>query len=134
MKRLISILLALFALLLFSVNAFADAVNSSNIIEFENFTFIFDETSTLSREEQLHIAHCRANIDNFESSGVQQKNVLCSIFGHKITTETVVVIEHKVSASQPRCLRTVEDITSCTRCDTVTNIDLLSSTYIYCFE
>ena len=134
MKRIIGILLTAMVLLTFGISAFADTTGSNNTIEIGNFTIIFDENTTLSPEEQLRLAQCRANVDHFEAPGPQQKNVLCSLFGHKTTTETVIVIEHKVSATQPRCVKTYEDVTGCTRCDTVTIIDVLSSTYFFCCD
>ena len=50
-----------------------------------------------------------------------------------MSNESIIVIEHCVSATAPRCLETYEDLTVCSRCD-YTAIDVIGSIYIYCCD
>ena len=132
MKRFISLSLAIiFALsLCFSTSA---TTTDSNTIVTDHYTIVFDEDSTLTQEEKVYLAEIRANYHHGYNDGASTYNVICNMFGHKTTTETIGVIEHCVSATQPRCLQTYEDLTVCSRCDYV-QIDVLGSVYIYCCD
>ena len=135
MKRKICMVLVVLMMFAFNVTAFADASDTTDkTVNLDNFTIIFDENTTLTADEMLAIAQRRVKAGSFDGSQIEQKNVLCSLFGHKTTTNSVIVIQHKYSATRPRCLKTYEDITSCTRCDTVTNIEVEGSIYIDCCE
>ena len=59
-------------------------------------------------------------------------NIICTLFGHKLTGPVVVTAtHHKVNSFQPRCLMEVYDVVYCTRCD-YTETELVNSSYIFC--
>lgn len=57
----------------------------------------------------------------------------CTILGHKTQTTSTSVIEHKVRATNPRCLESFYKVTSCSRCDYV-DIEFLTDVYISCCD
>lgn len=130
MKRLITTLMAIVIAFSFSVNAFA-TTTTSNVYSFDDITVEFFGDSAFSAEEQESIAQLIAS-GNFEHSSITY-NVLCTLFGHKTTVETIGVIEHCVRDVQPRCLKSLQDVTVCSRCDYV-SIDVYSTYYINCCE
>lgn len=103
-----------------------------NIYTFNGITIEFSENSILTSETQSTIAQMIAN--NEDISSVNTYNLLCSLLGHKEVTESYTVIEHCVSDTAPRCIRSLQDITICTRCETVTNIYVVSEVYIFCCD
>ena len=46
-------------------------------------------------------------------------NILCTLFGHDLTTSTVSEVTHNVYTTSPKCVRKIYDVTTCTRsgCD-----------------
>ena len=132
MKRLISFFLALMLAISLCLITSANSTDS-NTITVGNYTIIFDETSTLTQEEKLHIAQLRANHNHETDNHASTYGVMCNLFGHKTTTETIIVVEHQVSPTAPRCLENVEELTVCSRCD-YTNVEILGSIYIYCCD
>ena len=131
MRKLICLCIAIILSLSFCLSTSADATNE-NVIEVNGYTIIFDETSTLTQEEKLHIAQIRVNhLETTEEA--TPYGVMCDLFGHKTTTETISVIEHCVRDTPPRCLQTYEDLTVCSRCDYV-NIEVVGSIHIYCCD
>ena len=132
MKRLISLSLAI----IFSFSlCFSASANSTtnNAITVDHYTIIFDEDSGLTQEEKLYLAEARANHTHKSNDAVSTYGVMCNLFGHKTTTETIIVIEHCVRDTPPRCLETYEDMTVCSRCDYV-SIDVLNSSYLFCCD
>ena len=132
MKRLISFSLAIMLAISFCLITSANSTDS-NIITVDNYTIIFEETTTLTQEENVHIAQLRANCDHETDTHTSTYGVMCNVFGHKTTTETIIVVEHRVSSTAPRCLENVEELTVCSRCDYV-NVEILGSIYIYCCD
>ena len=132
MKRFISLSLAIvFALsLCFSTSA---NTNDSNTFTIGDCTVTFDEDCALTYEEKMQLAEIRANHNDEHNDEVSTYGVICNMFGHKTTTETIIVVEHRVSDTQPRCVETLEDLTVCSRCDYV-DIVVLSSSYIFCCD
>ena len=63
--------------------------------------------------------------------GDNPDNVLCTLFGHKLTETTASVITHNVYSNAPRCVEKIYDVSVCSRCDYVSQ-ELLSSTRIFC--
>lgn len=105
---------------------------SGNIYTINGTTVEFAIDSSFTEEEQIAIAELVVN-GNYDSS-ITTYNLLCTLFGHKETTESYTVIEHCVSATAPRCVRSLQEITICSRCETVIEINILSSNYIFCCE
>ena len=128
MKRLITALMAIVIAFSFSVNTFATAT-TGNVYMFDDITVEFLESSAFSAEEQKTIVQIIVNENTSDSSATY--NVLCSLFGHKTTVETIGVIEHCVRDIQPKCLKSVQEVTACSRCDYV-DINVITTYYINC--
>ena len=55
----------------------------------------------------------------------------CWLFGHDIENHSVAVIEHRVRSTNPRCLKKVYKVDTCTKCDYMVE-EMVSSAYIIC--
>ncbi len=130
MKRLISLSLALIFVFLLCFTTSADTADN-NVVNIADYTIVFDDNTSFSKEEQLLIAQYRANYDFSSSTTTNTYGLMCTLFGHKTTTETIIVTEHCVRDTAPRCLETIERLTVCSRCDH-TEIEVLNSSYMYC--
>jgi hypothetical protein len=98
-----------------------------NYYQIDNVTVVFDDDSQLSNEQKETIAQLLVNPEY----GVSQVNLICNIFGHKNTQEGVSTITHKVSGTDPRCLREFFTITTCSRCNEST-VERNAAVYISC--
>ena len=129
MKRILVLILAIiFITFPLTVSA---AGEEGNIYTINTITVEFSKDSSFTPEEQLAIAEYVAN-PNYDNN-TSTYNVLCTLFGHKTTTESFTVVEHQVSATAPRCLRSIQDVTTCSRCDYVYT-DVVTSNYIFCCD
>lgn len=126
MKKLIVILMAVVLTICATIGVSADT-NVANTYQIGNVTVMFDATSQLSIEQQEAIANLLVNPEY----GVAQANLICNIFGHKNTSETVITITHKVLAESPRCLQENFIVTTCSRCNEST-VERASYFYISC--
>ena len=86
------------------------------------------EDSEISEETKENIAY--SLIGNDESD-IMPANILCTIFGHDYKETMASVIQHKASATSPRCRKQTFDVTYCDDCD-YTKSTLLGTTYINC--
>lgn len=125
MKKTIFLLITLFFL---SITCYASTM-SGIIYEYDDITVVFDENSSFSADKQKQIADSIAGIQN--NSGVSTAGLTCSLLGHDLTTEYVIVYQHKILATEPRCVKQEYNISSCSRCD-YTYRELISTTRIYC--
>ena len=125
--RKISLFLMVVVLTLCSTIGVSADSNSGNTYQIDNVTVIFDVDSQFSIEQQEVIANLIVNPEY----GVAKANLICNIFGHKNTSETVVTITHKVLAETPRCLQENFTVTTCSRCDEST-VERNSYGYIFC--
>lgn len=126
MKKTISILLV--ALLLvgtFIVPSADDVVG--NTYNIDNKTIIFDADSAFTIEEQQHIAQIIVTPENNATT----YGLICTLFGHNNTTESVAAITHCVNEQSPRCLKEYFIVTTCSRCDEST-VERASYCYITC--
>ena len=123
MKKLLTTLLATILVL---CACFSSSANQAvgNVYEIGDKTIIFDEASAFSVEEQQHIAELIVNPENQAST----YGLVCTLFGHKNTSETVVSITHCVEPKSPRCLQELFAVTTCSRCDEST---VVSTGYSY---
>lgn len=75
----------------------------------------------LSRDEKSKIESdvLAYHLHGVESSdeGIAPCGLTCTLFGHDTQVHLAYVIEHKVNKKAPRCLETVYDVTTCSRCD-----------------
>lgn len=131
MKKIVSSILALWMILCLPLMTAASNSNGTTI-SIDSYTIQFSADSAFNFEEQELLAQKIIAYDNLDQETTSY-NLLCTLFGHNTSVETVIVIEHCVSATQPRCLESVQDITTCSRCDYV-SVDEYSSIYIVCCE
>ena len=130
MKKVITIILSTIIALSLPFNSAASST-TGNRYNINGITVVFNEDSTFSTEEQVYIAEMAVN---GAAGATSTYNLLCTLLGHKETTETFTTIEHCVSATAPRCIETIQDVTACTRCETVLNIETFNSYYIFCCD
>ena len=86
---------------------------SGNTYIIDNVTVIFDEHSQLSNDKQEVIANLLVN----PQYGVSAAGLMCTLFGHKNTSEPVIAITHRYNVESPRCLQENYIVTTCSRCD-----------------
>lgn len=131
MKRFISIILTMVILLSMPINATASEM-TGNVVDIGSFTVEFIANSSFTADEQYYLA--QYIVDNSPVGESETTyNLLCTLFGHKTTTESITVIEHCVSDTQPRCIKSLQELTTCSRCDYVDIVEI-SSIYIYCCD
>lgn len=106
---------------------------TSDIYQFEyeeqGKTIIFEENTNFSNNERQYIADILVYGNTNEESSTTY--AWCWLTGHDLTYESVIEIQHKVSATTPRCLKTTYKVETCSKCDHM-EITTLSSTYIIC--
>ena len=133
MKAIKFLLGVLFACTFISLSVYAGSTDL-NIIEFHNpdVTVSFEDESTFTDNQRLTIAASLAGI-NMNSGGniASPNNIICSLFGHDLTSGQVNVIRHKVTIWSPRCKLEVYDVTACLRCD-YSEQTLVTSSFIFC--
>jgi energy-converting hydrogenase A subunit M len=127
-------LIVLFALsTILSLSVFADEFNPL-IYQYTNpeVTIVFSSALDISEERQQEIAEEIAGISSLTNPGIASPdNIICTIFGHNLSTSTVTAIHHKVKQYTPRCLMKLYEVTACSRCD-YTQAELIDSFYITC--
>jgi len=128
--------IALFCLLcFFTLSAFADEINTL-VYQYYNpeVTVTFEEPLDVSAERQQQIADNISGVNSsniVEINGESPDNIICTLFGHKLSTTTVTATHHKVHVHSPRCLMEVYDVTACSRCD-YTDAELVGSFFVVC--
>ena len=131
MKRLLCLCLSIALAVILGISPSANA-NGGNIVELNGYTVVFDEETSFTPDEQVALAQYIVT-DCTKNSSSQTYGLMCTLFGHKTTTESVIVVEHCVQAAQPRCVKHYEYLTTCSRCD-YTEVEIVSSEYIYCCD
>lgn len=126
MKKMIAFILAMILTLSFCVAV--SAINIENTYTYGDLEVIFDENSEFSDTMKQNTVYYLVNGDD----GISTYNLLCTLFGHKETVEAVGSISHKVSPTNPRCLKQIWEVTGCTRCEEALGMELLGETYITC--
>ena len=128
MKKIISFMLVLTLLVgavqLFGITAGAEE-NLVLIGETDNMEVFVPDG--LSPAVQAHIlAHFLGGDAQKEE---QDRNVLCTLFGHNYTVTTSTTVTHNVYTTSPKCVMNTYETKTCTRCGH-TEKTLLSSTRI----
>ena len=126
MKKIIALILAMILSLSFYMTV--GAADVENIYNYGDIEIVFTEDSTCSDEMKQSIANYIANGDD----GATTYNLLCTLFGHKETVESVTTISHKVRTTDPRCLRQIWEVHACSRCNEALDTIELSRSYITC--
>lgn len=127
MKKFVLLLLVLTIAASFCLHISA-ADPEIDIITVNNVDILFDTNSALTYEEKQLIAEYLVNGD----PGVQTYGLLCTLFGHKESTEIVTTITHRVRTTVPRCLEENWELVICTRCETVIEETRFGQLYIDC--
>ena len=126
MKRIISIVL-----LFLMGTSIALVANAYNKYDDVNMTIVFMEDSEFNEKEKDLI---RAKLFGIATGiGDCPDNIICDLFGHSYTEETITTITHKVNATQPRCKQEVLKVKVCSRCSD-TQIERMSFEFINCCE
>lgn len=131
MKRFISTILIIVIVLSMPIITTASEI-TGNIVNIGSFTVEFSANSSFTTDKQNYLAQYIVDNGSVEESATTY-NLLCTLFGHDTTTESITVIEHCVSDTQPRCIKSLQELTACSRCDYVDIVEI-SSIYVYCCE
>jgi hypothetical protein len=99
-KAILTVIMVVILTISATLSASADS-KVGNTYHIDNVTVVFDVESQFSTEQQEMIAILLVNPEY----GVAKANLICNIFGYKNTSETVITITHKASATDPRCLQ-----------------------------
>lgn len=113
------------------ISAFALAVNcfAVNAVSEGDISIEFPADTQLSIEEQEVIADKIVNGTSGDDAAAY--NIICTLFGHDLSTEYVHATQHKVNELSPRCLRKTYEVELCSRCDYNT-VELVSGVYLAC--
>ena len=112
MKKLLTLTL-LAILLVFSCVSTSAQAAGSNILHFENVDIIFEEACALSDEAKQRVAEQLV----YGEAPVATYGLMCTLFGHKTTTEIVDAVSHCVYSTAPRCVRETWQVVACSRCE-----------------
>jgi len=130
--RIIGLILLLSALTIF---VFADEpVQTTYQYTNPDITIIFSEPLNVTAERQQSIANniAGATTNYIVSPGIADPdNIICTLFGHDLSTTTVTATHHKVEKFSPRCIVDLYHVTACSRCN-YTDAELISSFHIVC--
>lgn len=125
-KSLFAILLALTLLICTFVLPTSAKESTENNTNIE--IYIYDEVSGKTKAK---IERCFATGEPAADYGTSTYGLTCTLLGHKIESTIVATVNHKVSATSPRCLKRTYEYEACTRCDYETSTLILSE-YIVC--
>ena len=110
-------------------------VSSTNgdVYEFTNpdITVTFDSSGVFTEQKKEEIAYSFAGFIPNDNGEKSTNNIICSIFGHDLSSGTVTVVQHKVYIRSPRCVLSIYDVTGCSRCDYIEQV-LVGSSRIIC--
>lgn len=126
MKRLTIVAMAIIMMVCSTLGVSAEEM-TGNTYQIDNITVVFETDSQFSVEQQEVIAQILVNSEY----GVSRANLICNIFGHKNTQESVTTITHKEKATSPRCFQEIFTITTCSRCDEST-VERIGFCYTTC--
>ncbi len=127
-RKVISLIIMLCVLLSLPCTA---EMNGRTRIEYEEekISVIFPSESTLTESEKQELAD--RLVYGTQELEIMPASILCSLFGHDISTNQVVAIHHKVRSTSPRCYKEYITVETCSRCD-YENSTVTSHNYIYC--
>lgn len=130
MKKTLTALLAIVIIASSLLSVSAEST-MGNVYTFNGNTIEFSADSSFTVEEQVAIAQKVANGTN--DSATTTYNLMCTLFGHKTTTESFTITKHLVRDEHPKCLESLQNVTTCSRCDYVST-EVISSYYINCCD
>lgn len=128
MKRIISFVLVVVSLFsVMSISAYAEETPENTVIVTVNETMFVFDSNTSEEFRTKAIAHYFNHNDN----NTVAYGLTCTLLGHKLESSVITATQHKVRATDPRCLRETYNTEVCSRCD-YTNSVLIGSAYITC--
>jgi hypothetical protein len=133
--RITKILILSFSLVMFTLATYADEFNPL-VYQYHDpdVTVEFAEPLNISEERHQQIADTIAGNNSSSASGPSPSlpdNIICTLFGHDLSTTTVTATHHKAKPHEPRCLMEVYHVTACSRCN-YTDPELVGSVFIVC--
>jgi hypothetical protein len=128
MKKIITLITAIILSIFACINVSATE-SDITVITLNNVDVKFSSNTSLTFEEKQIVAEKLVYGDEYQN--VETYNVLCSLFGHKYTTEIVTTINHRVDSTAPRCLEVCSEVSLCSRCGDTTQT-IISEVYIHC--
>ena len=128
MKKLTILALTIILTMSLFINVSAQEI-SGITYDYGNITVIFNNDSSLSAEQQEHIANTLINGNN----NISTYNLMCTLFGHNYDqTEGVTTVTHEASDTSPRCYKEYFLVHICSRCQEDGQIERLGGEYIFC--
>jgi len=129
MKKL-RLLIIPFLVILLSVNVLAHSAGGNTFVfADENKEVVFEETSSLTVEEQRIVAE-RLIYGAPEDDGASTY-AWCWLTGHDYKYDVVSIIYHEQYPESPRCRQDTYDVETCTKCDHLQE-ELIGVAYIVC--
>lgn len=122
--------LIIFLCAILTINCLAISTGDGSydyVIDDTNITIEFESNSAFSSEKQQQIADHMAYGDDGVST-----YAWCWLTGHNLVTEAVTVIEHKVYATTPRCIKYTYAVEICTKCDHLEETLVSQARYACC--
>lgn len=132
-KKSLVILITLILSVILSISVLA--VHSVGEVNDDELTINIHGEEGLSTEQIERITnivseyHC----GHISSEAAVPYGLMCTLFGHDEQLHSVSAIEHKVRATNPKCLETDYLVTTCSRCE-YENIEVLAEIYISCCD
>ena len=128
MKKIWSIVLVLVFLMgMLQIGASAQG-KVENLVppngEYEVHYYFPDEMS--ARDRSQIVAKMRGDED---AEPEQDRNIICTLFGHDYVTKSVTTVTHNVYTTSPKCVMNTYDTKTCQRCGHV-ETELTSSVRI----
>ena len=136
MKKSVEIVLSIIMVCLFMVITISASEPNRYVFDYNDdndicVTVSFDLDCTFSELKKQEIADSFGTAQN-NTKPDSPKNIICSIFGHDLSTSAVSVIQHRVTIWNPRCLLSIYDVTGCSKCDYIEQVLVGSPMHITC--
>lgn len=101
---------------------------------FPHVTVTFEDTLGVSNDMRQEIAdsiYLSVVEDGALGGEAEPNNLICTLFGHNLTTNTVTATYHKVREHAPRCRVEVYHVSICSRCN-YSEKELANTFYTFC--
>jgi len=115
----------LLSILYTGIYANAEIVGDSIYFYDENITIKFNPDDSLDDNRKLFIANALVY------GAPKQTRAWCWLTGHSLREYTLTSLKHRVEPLDPRCLRSIYDVTVCDNCDYYEEV-LLTSVLVSC--
>ena len=129
MKKFLAIMFSMmfvFGAMTVTSNA-VDAAENTNVVVCGETEFVFESGVSAEIQQRVIADICGEDCDD----EAHTYGLMCTLFGHKLETNTANAITHKARATAPRCLKKTYNYSVCSRCD-YTESTLINQQYISC--